>query len=95
MSIQVKDEYETAFHRLVGNPEADDAQVVRDKVLDRHNEYVLQLRAANRTIDQFKHTLPEVLEVSKSTVISIEISVLRLYEMQRVCSSAEGSEQDH
>ena len=60
----MKKEYESAFHMLVKNPESEDVQTVRDKVLDRHNEYVLQLRAANRTIEQFKHTLPEVLEVS-------------------------------
>lgn len=62
--MQVKQEYETAFDTLVKNPQSEDAQTVRDKVLDRHNEYVLQLKAANRTIEQFKHTLPEVLEVS-------------------------------
>ena len=30
-----------------------------------HNDYVLQIRASNRTIDEFQIAIPQVLEVSK------------------------------
>ncbi|XP_076449962.1 uncharacterized protein LOC143286309 [Babylonia areolata] len=59
---QVKEEYEASFQTLVSDPECREAQSVRDRVLDRHNEYVLQLRAANRAIEQFRRTLPDILE---------------------------------
>ena len=93
----MQEEYETAFQTLVKDPESEAAQGVRDRVLDRHNEYVLQLKAANRTIEQFKHTLPEVLEVSGGggSGDGGGGGGPCAGQTQRVCAAVEGRQQDH
>jgi len=53
-----------------------DCQINKTNLYNAHNEYIFQLRASNRSIDQFQLAIPQVLEVR------LYITALDLFAVQ-------------
>ncbi|KAK7477183.1 hypothetical protein BaRGS_00031568 [Batillaria attramentaria] len=59
---KVEEEYQDAINALAEKTEEEEEAQTKEKALNCHNEYLLSLRSTNRTIEQFRVTLPDVLE---------------------------------
>ncbi|XP_025086409.1 uncharacterized protein LOC112559399 [Pomacea canaliculata] len=62
---QVQEAFQKLVRSLLKGPREEDserAQATRTELCTSHNDYVLCLRATNRTAEEFQRVLPEVLE---------------------------------
>ncbi|CAL1528302.1 unnamed protein product [Lymnaea stagnalis] len=56
--------YHSSFQGFASLPEGSsvDSEQVRGQLHNAHNDYILKIRAANRTVDEFNSFLPQILE---------------------------------
>jgi len=64
--LQKEHAYMDAYAAFKSCGSLDNREGLRHEFHNRHNDYILQLRASNRTIDDFQITIPQVLEVNLS-----------------------------
>ncbi|CAG5128675.1 unnamed protein product, partial [Candidula unifasciata] len=63
---QAESKYHNSFQELASvlDSPTTEGEEVRSKLHKCHNDYVLQIRATNRTVDEFNRILPQILEAA-------------------------------
>ncbi|XP_059141328.1 uncharacterized protein LOC131929270 [Physella acuta] len=94
-ATQAEAKYHSSFQEFACLPDSSSEQgeQVRGQLHNSHNEYILKIRASNRTVDEFNSLLPQLLEELEEIYIDTGNTINVAFESQALLLLTKADEQ--